>query len=133
MTPNAGSGPDRIALNLSLRDWLAVILLVTAMAAVVPLIPFRPRRTIVDRDYRMPYAMSSRYDLFRRFTALSSSQFPTILVGDSVVWGQFSERDETLAHYLTELPRQPRYIHAGLDAMHPVALAQLLEHHAPGI
>jgi hypothetical protein len=133
MTPTRGPQPDRIAINLSLREWLVVIFLATGMAAVMPSIPFRPRTPLVDRDYRIPYALSTRYDLYRRFTNLSATQFPTILVGDSVVWGQTSHREGTLAHYLNELTKQRRYINAGLDGMHPIALAQLLEHHAPAI
>ncbi len=127
------SGPDRVAPNLSLRDWLVVILLTTGLCAVVPLIPFRPRRPIIEWDYRIPFSKSNHYDLYHRFTTLSASQFPTILVGDSVVWGQFADRDETLSHYLNVLEKQRRCANAGLDGMHPVALAQLLEHHAPAI
>jgi len=124
---------DRVALKLSLRDWLFTALLVTALIAVMPRIPFRPRVPVVDRDYRMPYALSTRYDLYRRFTTLSAAQFATILLGDSVVWGQFANRDQTLAHHLNELTKQPRFVNAGLDGMHPIALAQLIEHHAPAI
>jgi hypothetical protein len=133
MASSKESQPERIALNLSLRDWLVVTLLVITLIAVLPLIPFRPRTPALDGDYRIPYALSTRYDLYRRFTNLSATQFPTILVGDSVVWGQTSHRNETLAHYLNELTKQRRYINAGLDGMHPIALAELLEHHAPAI
>jgi hypothetical protein len=133
MTLPHGPETERIALKLSLREWLVVALLVLTLSALIPLIPFRPRTPLVDRDYRMPYALSNRYDLYRRFTNLSAAQFPTILVGDSVVWGQTSRRDATLAHHLNDLTRQRRYINAGLDGMHPIALAELIEHHAPAI
>jgi len=63
----------------------------------------------------------------------SAAQFPTILVGDSVVWGQFADRDETLSHYLNFLTAQPRFVNAGLDGMHPIALAELVEHHASAL
>jgi hypothetical protein len=133
MTSCRAPEPERIAINLTLREWLVVLLLAVGLTAVVPLIPFRPRKPLVDRDYRIPYALSNRYDLYRRFTNLSAAQFPTILIGDSVVWGQFSSRDETLSHHLNEITKQRRYINAGLDGMHPIALAELLEHHAPAI
>jgi hypothetical protein len=133
MSSTRGTETERIAINLSLREWLVVLLIVTVLAALLPLIPYRPRRPLVDGDYRIPYALSNRYDLYRRFTNLSASQFPTILVGDSVVWGQFTHLNGTLAHHLNALTKQRRYINAGLDGMHPIALAQLLEHHAPAI
>lgn len=130
-----GEGPagERVALNLSLRDWLVTALLVTALLAVMPHIPFRGRAPKVEPDYRIPYALSTRYDLYRRYTALCAKQFPTILVGDSVVWGQCALRTQTLAHHLNELTKQPRFADAGLDGMHPIVLAELLEHHAPAL
>src|SRR5438874_1948118 len=103
------------------------------MVVVVPRIPVRPRVPIIERDYRIPFALTARYDIYRRFTKLSAAQFPTILLGDSVVWGQSVVRTETLAHYLNELTREPRFINAGLDGMHPIALAELIEHHAQDI
>lgn len=124
---------ERAALELSLREWLLVALLVTLLLAVAPHIPFRGRAPVVERDYRIPYALSTRYDLYRRYTTLAAAQFPTLLLGDSVVWGQCARRHDTLAHHLNELVKQPRFANAGLDGMHPVALAELLEYHAPAI
>jgi hypothetical protein len=133
MSPGTKPHDERPALDLSLREWLGVGLLVTLLIAVAPGIPFRPSSPEVERDYRIPYPLSSRYDLYRRYTTLAASQFPTLLVGDSVIWGQCARRDQTLAHHLNELTKEPRFANAGLDGMHPVALAELLEHHAPGI
>jgi hypothetical protein len=133
MTPRQEPGPERVAPNLSLRDWLVVLLLITALCAAIPLIPFRSERPDIDRDYRIPFNKSNHYDLYHRFTTLAAAQFPTLLVGDSVVWGQFADRHETLSHYLNDRTAQPRYVNAGVDGMHPIALEQLLEHHATAI
>jgi len=133
MTRTPASEFERAALELSLREWLLVALLVTLLLAIAPDIPFRSRAPIVERDYRIPYALSTRYDLYRRYTTLAAAQFPTLLVGDSVVWGQCARRNDTLAHHLNELVQQPRFANTGLDGMHPVALAELLEYHAPAI
>jgi hypothetical protein len=126
-------GDERFALRLSLREWLIAVFLITALLAVVPSIPFRPRSPVVERDYRIPYSLSTRYAVYRRFTTLAAAQFPTIIVGDSVIWGQCALHDQTLSHHLNELTKQPRFANAGLDGMHPVALVELIEHHAPGI
>jgi hypothetical protein len=121
------------ALELSLREWLMVALLVTAVLVAAMKIPFRGSVPVVERDYRIPYALSTRYDLYRRYTTLAAGQFPTLLVGDSVIWGQCALREDTLAHHLNEQVKQPRFVNAGLDGMHPVALAELLTYHAPSI
>jgi hypothetical protein len=133
MKPAGDPGEERLAINLSMRDWFVVALLSTALVAVAPAIRFRPRAPVVEKDYRIPFALSSRYEIYRRFTALSAAKFPTLLVGDSVVWGQCATRDQTLSHYLNELTKQPRFANAGLDGMHPIALSELIEHHAPAI
>ncbi len=133
MTPGDARNDERLALDLSLREWLVVALLLTLLLAIAPSIPFRPKSPVVERDYRIPYALSRRYELYRRYTTLAAAQFPTLIVGDSVVWGQCAARDQTLSHYLNELTKQPRFANAGLDGMHPVALAELLEYHAPAL
>lgn len=133
MNGAAVDGEERIALKLSLREWLVVGLLALALLAVIPSIPFRPRVPVVDRDYRIPYALSTRYAIYHRFTTLAAAQFPSILVGDSVVWGQTARNNQTLSHHLNELTKQPRFANAGLDGMHPLALVELIEHHAPAI
>jgi hypothetical protein len=124
---------ERQALELSLREWLVVGLLVTAFLAVAPSIPFRPKKPVLEADYRIPYPLSRRYDLYRRYTTLAAAQTPTLLVGDSVIWGQCAHRYETLAAQLNAMTRQPRFANAGLDGMNPVALRELLRYHAPGI
>jgi hypothetical protein len=133
MKSGGDPGEERLALHLSLREWLVVALLSTALVAVAPSVRFRPRAPLVDTDYRIPFVLSTRYEIYRRFTALAAAQFPTILVGDSVVWGQCATRNQTLSHHLNELTKQPRFANAGLDGMHPIALAELIEHHAPAI
>jgi len=124
---------ERQGLELSLREWLVVGLLVTAFLAVAPSIPFRPKTPVIEPDYRIPYPLSRRYDLYKRYTTLAAQQSPTLLVGDSVIWGQCARRRETLAAHLNAVTHQPRFANAGLDGMNPVALHELLQYHAPGI
>ena len=124
---------ERPALDLSLREWLLVVLLVSLILGAALHVPLRGEAPEVERDYRIPFALSTRYELYRRYTTLAAAQFPTLLVGDSVVWGQCARKNDSLSHHLNELVKQPRFANAGLDGMHPVALAELIEFHAPGI
>ncbi|HLY08182.1 MAG TPA: hypothetical protein VKW04_02645 [Planctomycetota bacterium] len=124
---------DRPAVELSLREWLLVALVVSLVLVAAMRFPFRGSSPEVERDYRIPYALSTRYELYRRYTTLAAAQFPTLIVGDSVVWGQCARKNDTLSHHLNELVKQPRFGNAGLDGMHPVALAELLTYHAPAI
>lgn len=124
---------EKLALSLSFGEWLIVALLVAVLIAFAPLVHLRDQAPVVEQDYRIPYALSSRYEVYRRFASLSAAQFPVIVIGDSVVWGQCAHREDTLPHHLNELTRQPRFANGGLDGMHPVALVELIEHHAPSI
>ena len=73
MTTIAATGEDRLALKLSLREWLLVALLVSAMVVVVPRIPVRPRVPIIERDYRIPFALTARYERKRSTTSAGSA------------------------------------------------------------
>jgi hypothetical protein len=128
-----GFPEERDVLNLSGGEWLAVALCVVILLASLPLLHLRGQHTIVEPDYRIPYDLSHRYSRYRQYTHLASHQFSTLLVGDSVVWGQCALRDQTLSHHLNRFAKEPLFANAGLDAMHPIALESLLEFHAPSI
>lgn len=133
MTRDRGQEPERPALALSPREWVLAAILVGATLAAAVQLPLRKGAPAVDQNYRIPYALSTRYDLYRRFTTLAAGQYPTLIIGDSVVWGQCARRNETLAYHLNRLAREPRFVNAGLDGMHPVALAELLNYYTPGV
>jgi len=123
----------RDVLGLSAREGLAVLLGVVGLLIAVPMLGGRDRVSVVEPDYRIPYSLSHRYRLYRQYTTLSSLQYPALVIGDSVVWGQCALRNRTLSHYLNEQMQAPRFANAGLDAMHPIALESLIEFHAPSV
>ncbi|HLY76067.1 MAG TPA: hypothetical protein VKU80_18255, partial [Planctomycetota bacterium] len=124
---------ERDVLRLSGREWLAVLTATMGLLALVPALGIRNKAVFLEPDYRMPYSLSHRYRLYQQFTTLASRQYPALLLGDSVIWGQCAPRDRTLSHYLNEEIGSERVANAGLDAMHPIALEGLLEYHAPAI
>ena len=76
-----------------------------------------------DPDYRIPHDLSNDYWLYDRDTRAAARQNEILLIGDSVIWGEYVTRQETLAHYLNELAGKERYANLGLDGAHPLALA----------
>lgn len=129
--PETGETTD--PLRLSGREWLAVAAGVLVVLLAAPAIRSRFRSAEIEPDYRTPYALSAHYDLFDRFTTLAAPRYETLLVGDSTVWGQTVTRDQTLSHHLNAQVGSERFANLGVDAMHPVALVRLLDHHASGI
>ncbi|MGC8642182.1 MAG: hypothetical protein ACP5XB_20145 [Isosphaeraceae bacterium] len=121
------------AVRLSLREWAVIGLCTLGFVIAAPRLwekfeTFRP-----DRDYRMPYDLSDDYWLYDRDTRKAAREHEFFLIGDSVIWGQYVTREQTLSHYLNELEGRERFANLGLDGAHPIALAGLLEHYASGI
>ena len=81
----------------------------------------------------MPHDLSNDYWLYERYAGLAAGQYDTLLLGDSVIWGEYVTRQETLSHYLNERAGRERYANLGLDGAHPLALEGLVGHYAGGI
>jgi hypothetical protein len=86
-----------------------------------------------EPDYRLPHDLSNDYWLFERFADLAATRFDTLLLGDSVVWGEYVTRQETLSHYLNQLCGKEAFANLGLDGAHPLALEGLVDHYAAAI
>jgi hypothetical protein len=128
------SGPDfSNAVRLSLREWAVVGFFTLAFVLAAPRLWERYETFRPDSDYRMPYDLSNDYWLYDRDTRAAARQHEFLLIGDSVIWGQYVTRQQTLSHYLNELEGKERFANLGLDGAHPIALAGLIEHYASGI
>jgi len=57
----------------------------------------------------------------------------TLLLGDSVLWGHYVDSHGTLSHYLNERGQDHRFANLGVDGIHPVALAGLVDYYAAAI
>ncbi|MFC1607319.1 hypothetical protein ACFL47_05050 [Candidatus Latescibacterota bacterium] len=79
-------------------------------------------------SYRLPYSLSSDYWMFRQWSKHASSQYPVLLVGDSVVWGQYVRKDRTLSHFLNETTGEDMFANVGVDGIHPAALVGLIKY-----
>jgi len=121
------------AIRLSGREWLIVAAFALVIWYALPPLWERAEKLASEPDYRMPYELSGDYWLFSRYSRAAAQTYDTLLVGDSVVWGQYVTRPQTLSHYLNELAGAERVANLGLDGTHPIALAGLLEHYARGI
>jgi hypothetical protein len=121
------------AVHLSGREWIGVGLFTIALILLSPLLWQRIEPLELEPDYRMPYDLSADYWLYDRYARLAASEYDTVLIGDSVVWGQYVTREQTLSHYLNKEAGRESFVNLGLDGAYPVALAGLIEHYAQGI
>lgn len=119
--------------RLSPRGWLVVACVVAALLYGIPaawerIEPFEP-----ETDYRVPYRLSYDYWMTRRYCRRIATEDKTLVLGDSVVWGHYVSKDQTLSHYLNELGGDSRFVNLGIDGIHPAAMAGLVQHYGQDI
>ena len=111
--------------RLNARHWVVVTGIVLLALTLIPPLWRRVERFDTGPDYRIPYALSRDYWLYeRRLQRLPSTNI--VLLGDSVVWGEYVRPDGTLSHYLNqEAGAQDRFVNAGVNGLFPLALEGL--------
>jgi hypothetical protein len=121
------------AIRLTGRQWIGLGLFMAAVYLIVPAVWPRVEKFELEPDYRIPYDLSADYWLYQRHARVAAARYETLVVGDSVVWGQYVTRDQTLTHYLNLQAGGERFANLGLDGSHPAALAGLLEHYGAAL
>ncbi len=115
------------------REWLGLGVFGVVLVLFAPSLWYRAERFALEPDYRIPHDLSNDYWLYSCFAGLAADHDDTLLIGDSVIWGEYVTRQETLSHYLSELAGQDRYANLGLDGAHPLALGGLVEFYADNV
>jgi len=121
------------SLQLSPRELLLTAIIVSLVLYLAPVLWQRAEKFQPGPDYRIPLALSSDYWLYQRCARIASSQYQTLIIGDSVVWGHYVSKDNTLSAHLNKLTAPNSFANLGLDGTHPAALDGLIRYHAPDI
>jgi hypothetical protein len=131
--PGAGDGesPPYAAneVRLSLRQWLAVLATVSLVFVATPMAWKRLEPLPTPEDYRMPYALSEDYGLYRRLVWHHARSGKILVLGDSVVWGEYVAPEQTLTHWLNQQAATDRFANCGLNGAHPAALEGLVRYY----
>lgn len=117
------------AVRLSIKECLGVALSLALAASFLGPAWARLDAFEPSGDYRIPYDLSEDYWLFDRYCEEAGVAGQTFVIGDSFVWGQYVKRDETLPHFLNVESGSTRFVNAGVDGTHPLALEGLIRHH----
>jgi hypothetical protein len=81
-------------------------------------------------DYRMPYDLSKDYWLYQRRLQDNVDPRSIVMLGDSVVWGEYVLPDGTWSHFLNEQSGQSdKYVNGGVNGLFPLALEGLVNYY----
>ena len=121
------------SIRLSSRQWLGITLFAMLLVVFAPRVWMQFEDFTPPADYRIPHELSNDYWLYELYAALAAQRYDTLLIGDSVIWGEYVKRQETLAYYLNREAGKERCANLGLDGAHPLALSGLIRHYAGGV
>ncbi len=125
-------GVNEVRLNA--RQWLVTVAILLLVALLTPPLWERVERFDTGPDYRLPYQLSKDYWLYGRRTRQAIAPGKVLVVGDSVVWGEYVSPDGTLSHFLNrEEGETNRFINAGANGLFPLALEGLVNYYCPSV
>ena len=121
------------AILLSPREWLMVALIVAVFVIAAPRVwpsvqPFTPAV-----DYRVPFEFSEDYGLYRRLVDDCIDHDRLLMIGDSVIWGEYVTAEQSLSHCLNEQVGSPQFVNGGVNGTHPLALEGLARNYTGGL
>ncbi len=120
-------------LRLTLRQWLVVGVVLAAVLLGVPYLGERLEPFSPGPNYRLPYDFSQDYWHGSRWLSAAAERRAVLLIGDSVVWGEYVGAGEALSAELNRRVGAERFANLGVNGLHPAALLGLLRHHGEAV
>jgi hypothetical protein len=125
-------GVNEVRLNW--RQWLVAAVIFTCVICLIPAVWEKAERFDTGPDYRIPYDLSKDYWLYSRRLGQIADFDKIILLGDSVVWGEYVLPDGTLSHFLNqETATADKFINGGLNGLFPLAQEGLVKHYGKAL
>lgn len=120
-------GPNEVRLRW--QGWAWVAALAALLALGIPRVWERVERVATGQDYRIPYALSKDYWLYGRRLRSLSDPGTVVLLGDSVVWGEYVGPDGSLSHFLNQetAATGERFVNGGVNGLFPLAMEGLVD------
>jgi hypothetical protein len=120
--------------RLSARQWVVAFILVGVILGLTPWLWGRLERFETGLDYRIPYQLSKDYWLYNQRIGQVTHPGDVVVLGDSVVWGEYVAPDGTLPHFLNgEAKSTNRFLNLGLNGLFPLAEEGLVKYYSSGL
>jgi len=112
-----------------LKYILAAFSILLLAGAAAPFMSPLTDTALFTGDYRIPYSMGENYFLYSRYSKQIASGKSIPLIGDSVIWGHYTDSENTISAYLNKLNNNTRFSNMGLDGIHPAAMNGLVNYY----
>jgi len=113
-------GVNEVRLNV--RQCLAALVILAGVTWLTPVLWQSIEHFDTPPDYRIPYQLSKDYWLYDRRLRQVQDPQRIILVGDSVIWGEYVLPNGTLSHFLNQQSgTSDRFVNGGLNGLFPLA------------
>jgi len=120
--------------RLSPREWIVALCVAAVILTAIPIVWRRIEPLVVETNHRMPFSLGHDYWTYERYCGQAiADRDTTLVVGDSVVWGHFVSKDQTLTAHLNKELGGAQFANMGGDGIHPAALAGLMEHYGKAL
>ena len=111
--------------RLDAPQWIVALGILAMVMLLTPVLWKKLERFEPGPDYRIPYALSKDYWFYERCLEQTTAA-NVVVLGDSVVWGEYVRQDGTLSHFLNEESGQPgRFVNAAVNGLFPLAFEGL--------
>ncbi len=118
------------AMRLSFRQCALAMGIILLAVSLTPPLWKAVERFETGPDYRIPYDLSKDYWLYKRRLEDKIDRRSIVMLGDSVVWGEYVLPDGTLSHFLNEQTGQPgKFVNGGVNGLFPLALEGLVDNY----
>jgi hypothetical protein len=138
---------DELTLRLSPREWCVTIVVVLVLACSVSSFWKRVEPLNTTEDFRVPFTWSDDYWTYQRHVDQNADPNRILVLGDSVVWGEYVTPDESLHAALNRamngaMSRATKntgeqtevvFANGGVNGLHPLAMQGLLRHYTSSI
>ncbi len=121
-------------LRLTARHWVVALGLLVLVMFLTPPVWKHLERFDTGPDYRIPYELSKDYWLYERRLQQVTNTNQIIVLGDSVIWGEYVLPNGSLSHFLgSETGQTNRFVNAGVNGLFPLAEEGLIVHYGQGL
>jgi hypothetical protein len=111
-------------------QWMLALGIVFLAGFLTPRLWKRVERFETGPDYRIPYDLSKDYWLYQRRLEDKIDPRGIVMLGDSVVWGEYVLPNGTWSHFLNEQTGQAdKFVNGGVNGLFPLALEGLIDNY----